>query len=46
MLQNGCTCYKIFDSPVRGSGKYNQGLLEKFQAGAEGSIEKKFPEID
>ena len=27
---------------MRGSGKYNQGLLEKFQAGAEGSIEKNF----
>jgi len=46
MLQNACTCYKIFDSPVRVSGKCNQGLVKKFQAGGKGSIEKKFPVID
>jgi hypothetical protein len=42
MLQNACTCYKIFDSPERRSGKNNQGMIKKFQAGAEGSIEKIF----
>ena len=46
MLQNACTCYKIFNFPARGSGKYNQGLIKKFQAGAEGSIENFLPEID